>query len=139
MISYIQSSFFYYHYYYFGHTTYHQKLCHLKKPRKMTIRPHAPVEIISFFDIRFLAEILKARKSQQKISLNLQYRFAQKISLILQNSTCSTLKIAKQTQHSQKPFSLQKFSRKHVSGWYQKKHLHCTNFQTPKNCILKAL
>ena len=29
-------------------------------------------------------------------------------------------------QHSQKPYSLYKFSSKRVSGWCLKKHLHCT-------------
>ena len=29
-------------------------------------------------------------------------------------------------QHSQKPILLNKFSRKHVSGWCHKKHLHWT-------------
>ena len=35
-------------------------------------------------------------------------------------------------QHSWKPFSLYKFSRKPVSGWCQIKHLHCTIFMHPK-------
>ena len=29
-------------------------------------------------------------------------------------------------QHSWKPYSFYKFFSKHVSGWYQVKHLHCT-------------
>ena len=41
----------------------------------------------------FLAESLKANKNQQKRSLILQYRFAQKTSLILPTSTQLTLKI----------------------------------------------
>ena len=70
MISYIQSSFFYYHYYYFGHTTYHQKLCHLKKPRKMTIRPHVPVEIIRVFLISdFQQKFSKPEKASKKYHL----------------------------------------------------------------------
>ena len=44
------------------------------------------------------------------------------------------------SKHCQKSFSLYKFSSKHVSVWWQKKHLHCTiSLLTPKNCILKGI
>ena len=70
MISYIQSSFFYHHYYYFGHTTYHQKLCHLKTPRKMTIRPHVPVEIIRVF---LISDFSRNSQSQKKLAKKITY------------------------------------------------------------------
>ena len=37
----------------------------------------------------------------------------------------------------QKPFSLYKFPSKHVSGWCQKKHLHCTISWHPRTVFLK--
>ena len=40
-------------------------------------------------------------------------------------------------QHSQRPFSLYKFSIKHVSVWCQKKHLYCTLFWRPRTAFLK--
>ena len=42
-------------------------------------------------------------------------------------------------KHSQKFFSLYKFSRKHVSGCSQKKHLHCTISRRPKAAFSKHL
>ena len=42
-------------------------------------------------------------------------------------------------QHSEKPYSLYKFSRKAVSFWCQIKHLHCTISMHPKTAFLKHL
>ena len=42
-------------------------------------------------------------------------------------------------QHSQKSYSLYKFSRKHVSGCSQKKHLYCTISRRPKEAFSKHL
>ena len=42
-------------------------------------------------------------------------------------------------QHSQKPYSLYKFSSKHVSVWGQKKHLHRTISRRPKTAFAKQL
>ena len=42
-------------------------------------------------------------------------------------------------QHSQKSYSLYKFSRKHVSGCSQKKHLYCTISRRPKEPFSKHL
>ena len=40
-------------------------------------------------------------------------------------------------KHSQKTFSVYKFSSKHVSLWCQKKHLHCTIFWRSRTTSLK--
>ena len=87
----------------------------------------------SFLILEFVAENLKASKNQRKRSLILQYSFAQKTSLILRISTPLKLKII----CSQKPFSVYKFSSKHVSVWCQKKHLHCTISWSPRTTFLK--
>ena len=42
-------------------------------------------------------------------------------------------------QHSQKPYSLYRFSNKHDSGCCQKEHLHCTISRCPRNAFLKHL
>ena len=71
----------------------------------------------------FLTESLKGIKNYQQRSLILQYSFAQKkTSFILQTSTYSTLKKYILPQHSQKPYSLYKFSSKTVTGLCQKKN-----------------
>ena len=41
-------------------------------------------------------------------------------------------------KHSQKTFSVYKFSSKHVSVWCKKKHLHCTISWRPRTTFLKA-
>ena len=75
--------------------------------------------IRGFFIPQFVAENLKANKSQWKISLILQYSFAQKTTLILQIFEIENKMLPK---HSQKTFSVYKFSSKHVSAWCKKKH-----------------
>ena len=56
--------------------------------------PHVPMDIIRVFIIpEFVAENLKANKSQRKRSLILQYCFARKTSLILRISTLLKLEI----------------------------------------------
>ena len=42
-------------------------------------------------------------------------------------------------QHSQKPFSLYKFSGRHVFVWCQKKYLHCTLSWRPRTAFLMNL
>ena len=53
----------------------------------------------------------------------------------------NSLNIAKSIlpHHSQKPYSLYKFSSKYVSGWRQKKHLHCTISRHPRTAFSKQL
>ena len=42
-------------------------------------------------------------------------------------------------QHSQKSFSLYRFTSKHVSGFFQKKYLHCTISRRPRIAFLRPL
>ena len=51
------------------------------------------------------------------------------------------LRIAKNVlpQHSHNPYSLYKFSNKHVSGWCQKKHFYCIISRLPRTALLKYL
>ena len=53
----------------------------------------------------------------------------------------NSLSIAKNVipQHSQKPYSLYKFSGKHVSGWFQKNYLYCTISRRPRTAFSKHL
>ena len=62
--------------------------------RAYSFIPHVLVDIVRVFIIpEFVAENLKANKSQRKRSLILQYSFARKTSLILQISTLLKLEI----------------------------------------------
>ena len=101
--------------------------------------PHVPVDNIRVFIFPdFVAENLKANKNHRKRSLILQHSFAQKFLLILRISSLLKLKIML-PKHSQKSFSVYKFSSKHVSVCCQKKIFVLHHFLTPKNYFLEAL
>ena len=101
--------------------------------------PHVPVNNTRVFIFPdFVAENLKANKNHRKRSLILQHSFAQKFLLILRISTLLKLKIML-PKHSQKSFSVYKFSSKHVSVCCQKKIFVLHHFLTPKNYFLEAL
>ena len=73
--------------------------------RAYIFSPHVPVDIIRVFFIpEFVAENLKANKSQRKISLILQYSFVQKTTVISQISTLMKLK-TKCSQNTAKKLS----------------------------------
>ena len=86
-----------------------------------------------------LVESIKANKNWEKRSLILQYSFAQKASLILRTLTPS--KHYKKYTPTTQPKTLltYKFSKKHVFGWCQKKHLHCTISRRPRIAFSKHL
>ena len=93
--------------------------------------------IISFFIPEFVAENLKANKNQRKRSLILQYSFAQKTPHFT-NLNSFEIENNILPKHSQKNFSVYKFSKKHVSISSQKKYLHCTISWRPRTTFLKA-
>ena len=102
----------------------------LKKPKKMTNFPHVSVDIIRvFFNFRLFSRNYQSQKKPEKKITHFTISFCSKnfTHFTKLNSLDTEKNIAKQTQQSQKPFSLYKFSSKHVSRWCQKKHLHCTN------------
>ena len=88
--------------------------------------PHFPVDIIrGFFITEFGVENLKVNKTSEKdhsfyniALLKKPHSFTNLSSFEIENNMLP--------KHSQKPFSVYKFYSKHVSVWYQKKHLHCT-------------
>ena len=102
------------------------------------IHPHVPADIIKvFLDSRFSR---RKSQSQQKLLIKIMYfaiqvyskhlpHFRNLISLDNENNTLPT--------YFQKSFQLYKFFRKHVSGWYQKKHLHSTISWHPRTAFLK--
>ena len=106
------------YYFVFGNTTF-------------CIRPHVSEDIARVFD--FLVESLK---SQQKLAKMITTHFT--IYLCSKNLThftnLNSLDIENNMllQHSQKPFSLYKFSSQHFSVWCQKKYLHCINSSCPR-------
>ena len=87
----------------------------------------------------FLAESLKANKKQSKKITHFTMKFRSKKLIHFMNLT--SLNIAKNilSQHNQKPDSLDKLSSKHVSGWFQKKHLHCNISRSPRIVFSKDL
>ena len=111
-----------------------------KKPRKMTIRPHVSVGIIRFFfNFRFSR---RKAQSQQKLAEKITHFTIQFCSKNLTHFIkLNSLDIWKYMfrQDSQKPFSLYKFSSKHVSGWCTKKHLHYTISRRPRTAFSKHL
>ena len=81
----------------------------------------------SFFLIAdFLAESLKAKQKLAKKITHFTIQFCSKNLTHFTNLNLLDIENNILLQHSQKPFSLYKFSSKHFSGCCQKKHLHCT-------------
>ena len=85
-----------------------------------------------FLSTDFLAESLKAKITHFTIKFRSKdlTHFTNLKLLDIEN------KILLQ-QHSQKSFSLYKFSSKYCSGWCQKKHLHCTISRCPRIAFSK--
>ena len=94
------------------------------------------MDIIRVFLISdFLAESLKANKTSEKITyFIIQFRSKNLTHFTYLNS----LEIEKSMlpKHSQKPFSLHKFSSKHLVG-VRKIHLHCTISRHPRTALSK--
>ena len=84
--------------------------------------PHVPVDIIRvFFYSRF-----SSRKSQCRSELaNSFYNTVSLKKPHFTNLNSFDIENNMLPNHSQKPFSIYKFSSKYVSVWCQKKHLHC--------------
>ena len=85
-----------------------------------------------FFIPDFLAESLKANKNKRERSLNLQYSFGQKTSLILRISTLLTLKIICSQSASKKLSKHTNFPANMFLFGVRKKHLHCTISWRPR-------
>ena len=102
------------------------------------IHPHVPVDIIKvFFDFRFSR---RKSQSQQKLLIIITYFAIQVHSKHLTHFTSlNSLDIENSMlpKHCQKSFLLYKFFRKHVSAWWQKKHLPCTISWHPRTAFLK--
>ena len=110
------------------------KLHWLKRPKTVPKKQNLDQKIIdskshiwSFFVLisDFLAKVSKLTKLAKKIThFTIQFRS----TTLTHFTNLKSLNIVKNIlpQHSQKPYSLYKFSSKHVSGCYQKKHLYCT-------------
>ena len=104
------------------------------------IYPHVPLDIISyfFFDFRFS----RTKPQRQQLSIKITYFVIQFRSKHVTHFTNLNLLATENNmlpKHSQKPFSLYKFSSKHVSAWFQKKHLHWTISWHPRTGFLKHL
>ena len=104
--------------YYFGHTVF--------------LSGNHPLFLIS----DFLPESLKANKKVAKKITNFTTVSLKKLTHFT-NLNSLDVESDMLPQHSQKPFSLYKFSSKHVSVWCQKKYLHCTISWRPGTAFLK--
>ena len=82
----------------------------------------------------------KKPQSWQKVAKK-DHSFYNTVLLKIHFMNLNSLNIVKKIppQHSQRPYSLYKFSSKHVSGWRQKKHLHCTISRRRRTAFLKHL
>ena len=84
------------------------------------------MEIRVFFNIRFSS---RKSQSQQKLAKKITHftiQFRSKNLTHFTNLNSFEIENNMLPKHSQKTFSVYKFSSKHVSVWCQKKHLHCT-------------
>ena len=91
-----------------------------------------------FFDFRFS----RTKSQRQQLSIKITYFVIQFRSKHLTHFTNLNLLATENNmlpKQSQKPFSLYKFSRKYVSGWCQKKHLHWGISWHPRTGFLKHL
>ena len=104
--------------FYFGHTAF--------------LSGYHPLFLIS----DFLPESLKANKKVAKKITNFTTVSLKKLTHFT-NLNSLDVESDMLPQHSQKPFSLYKFSSKHVSVWCQKKYLHCTISWRPGTAFLK--
>ena len=104
--------------YYFGHTAF--------------LSGHHPLFLIS----DFLPESLKANKKVAKKITNFTTVSLKKLTHF-PNLNSLDVESDMLPQHSQKPFSLYKFSSKHVTVWCQKKYLLCTISWRPGTAFLK--
>ena len=113
------------YYFIFGHTTLWYS--------STRFRGHYQIFLIFRFSSR-------NSQSQQKLAKNFTHFTIQFCSENLTHfMNLNSLDIEKNmlSQHSQKPFSLYKFSSHHFSVWCQKKHLHCFIFWLAKTAFLK--
>ena len=102
-----------------------------KKLRKMTIRLHV------FFNFRFSS---RKSQNQQQLAKTIDHFTIKFRSKNLTNFTKLNLLDTEKSmlpQHNQKAFWLYQFSSEYVSGYCQKKHLHCSNFKSSKTAFSK--
>ena len=102
------------------------------------ICPDVAVNFIrEFFQFQiFLQKVSKPTKLAKKIT-HFTIKFRSKNLTHITNLNSPDIENNMLPQHSQRPFSLYKFSIKHVSVWCQKKHLYCTLFRRPRTAFLK--
>ena len=101
--------------------------------------PHIPKNIIRvfFLDFRFSS---RKSQSQQKLAKKINdfsIRFNSKHLTYFINLNSLDIENNILPKHNKKPFSLCKFSSKHVSVWYQKKKLQWTISWHPRTAIFK--
>ena len=89
------------------------------------------------FNFRFSS---RKSQSQQKLAKKITHftiQFRSKNLTHFTNLNSFEIENNMLPKHSQKTFSVYKFSSKHVSVWCQKKHLHCTISWRPRTAFLK--
>ena len=139
-ISFLEFTFFiclFFWKYYFGHPAF------LYLSRRST-RHH---KSLFFFNFRFSS---RKSQSQQKLAKKITHhiqitskkvhiQFWSKSLTLFTDLNSLDIENNMLPQHSQKPFSLYKFSGRHVFVWCQKKYLHCTLSWRPRTAFLMNL
>ena len=111
--------------------------CIISSIKRFYIRPHIPVDSIrAFFNFRFSS---RKSQSQQKLAKKITHftiQFRSKTLTSFTNLNSHDIENNMLPKHSQKTFSLYKFSGKHFSVWCQKKPFARHYSLTSKNYIL---
>ena len=105
------------------------------------IRPHVSVDIIRFlFHCYYYFNFLSKSQNQKilgKKFTNFIIQFCSKNLTHFMNLNSHDIENNMLSQHSQKPFSLCKFSSQNICVWCRKKHLHCIFSWRPSTSLLK--
>ena len=108
--------------------------------KRFYIHPHVPVDIHQiFFDFRFSSRKSQRQQKLAKKIIHFRIQFHSKHLTHFTNLDSLDIENNMLPKHSQKPFSLYKFSSKNVSIWCQKKHLHCTISWDTRTAFLNTL
>ena len=106
--------------------------------REYNFGPHVTVDLIKVFVYsRFSSRKSQSQWKLAKIIPHLQYSFPPKKMTHFTNLNFFDIENNMLPKHSQKAFSVYKFSGKHVSVWSQRKHLFSTISWRPRTTFLK--
>ena len=106
--------------------------------REYNFGPHVTVDLIKVFVYsRFSSRKSQSQWKLAKIIPHLQYSFPPNKMTHFTNLNFFDIENNMLPKHSQKAFSVYKFSSKYVSVWCQENHLHWTISWRPRTTFLK--